>query len=559
MKTIFKRMLLITLALCLLAGMAACAEEGTGDASSTGSKGTGSTASATSTASTGSTVSATSEAQSGETSSAASQGATSAATSSAPISTTPQPDNVVYRPASANKQVKNLKILFTGDSLTEGDGTSSGYRYQAFRALYGAGITYETVGPYMSDRPDNRLPTRYRKYGGKCGWHIVDIYDKRETVFQSDFDVVCMMIGFNDGTSSYSAANLDYYRKILDYIYERNPNAVVFAMGVAPSEYNIGQKASFSHAPFNAKVQEFCKTYANAGKKIYYVDTWDSAEWNKETCFTDSVHFNETGNGVLASTLAKVAVPILKQMNTADSSYTLPVSPTSITLDKNSVSVVAHSTFGEGVQLTATVTPSNAQVNAVVWGSSDRRVATVDEHGVVRGVGAGTCTVTAYTFDGGIAATCNVTVTDKKGDAYVFNNKMNNAADWTGATVSYFKSTKYASDGKKETAASVSNESVNTGTSFYLSTSVRTYSGSSSTNAGTLDISVGEFTLRLKGKGYSAAVLVGDQVVCEWSNGKAYLDRAKYGVMVENGKVTLMRDGVPGATGTTAAKSYSGN
>ncbi|MBP5617922.1 MAG: hypothetical protein J6X61_02065, partial [Clostridia bacterium] len=134
----------------------------------------------------------------------------------------------------------------------------------------------------------------------------------------------------------------------------------------------------------------------------------------------------------------------------------------------------------------------------------------------------------------------------------------------------------------KETQASVSNmdkekDDVTTGTNFYLSTSVRAYSGSSSTNAGTLDISIGtvktvknskgedeqeihaQFTLRLKGKGYSAAVLVGDQVVCEWSNGKAYLDRAEYGVMVENGKVTLMRDGVPVATGTVAAKSYSGD
>ena len=545
MKTILKRTVLIALSLLMIVAAAACTGETGGD----NSKGSSSKAA----------VSRKTTSNESEASDMASSEETA---SQSPVNTTPQPDTVTYRAASANAQVKNLKVVFAGDSLTEGDGTYSGYRYQAWRALYAAGITYETVGPYMSERPDERLPARYRKYGGKCGWKISNLYDKREEVFRDDFDVVFMMIGYNDGNAAYADVNINLYRQILDYIYSRNAKAVVFAMGVAPSDYNVGQKTTFKHAPFNVKVEAICKEYASVGKKMYYVDTWDSDEWSKEACFSDSVHFNETGNRVLASTLAKVAVPVLKQMNTPDPSYTLPTAPTGITLDKNSVSVVAHSTFGEGIQLNATVTPSNAQVPHVVWGSSDRRIATVDENGVVRGVSAGTCTVTAYTFNGGIAATCTVTVTDKKGDTLAFNDKLDNyAANWTGGKADYFsngyKYRKY--NYTKEAEPEVSKATVTTGKNFYLATSVRSWAASSASAEGTLDISVGGVTLRVNGRCVGAAVLVDGKVVCEWSNGKPILERTEFGVMIENGKVTLMRDGAPVATGTCAAKSFSGN
>ena len=546
MKKRCRSIMLIGLCLALILGAAACAGDATENNASAGSRRAGSSVSEEKKESNNMSENEISE---------------ETASSETPVSGTPLPDTVAFRPASANQKVKNLKILFTGDSLTEGDGTISGYRYQAVKALYAAGITFETVGPYNKDAYEKRIPKRYGLYGGRCGWKIADIFNRKEQIFDCDFDAVCMMIGYNDKATAIADVNLGYYKQIIDYIYQKNANAAVFLMGVAPSYQNIDQPTTFTHARFNEKVKAFAEQYAAAGKKAYYVDTWASDEWNADTCFTDTVHFNETGNGIVASCLAKVAVPVLKEMNVADSSYTLPVSPSSITLDQSAVSLVAHAGFGEGALLKATVSPADAEMPQVVWGSSDRNVATVDEFGTVRGVGAGTCTVTAYTLDGGKTATCTVTVTDKKNDTTVFNDNMASADTWEGGgDPANFRFGKYRTiDSAKETAPFVSKKTVDTGHCFYLSTSVRCYSGSGSANAGTLDVSIDSLTLRLKGKGYACQVLVDGKTVCEWSGGTACLDRAEFGVMVENGNLTLMRNGVPVANGTIADRSFSGN
>ena len=78
----------------------------------------------------------------------------------------------------------------------------------------------------------------------------------------------------------------------------------------------------------------------------------------------------------------------------------MTLDPTSLTLDVNQTAT-----------LTATVEPDNATNKAVTWSTSDKNVATVDQNGNVKAVGAGKATITATTADGsGVSATCTVTV-----------------------------------------------------------------------------------------------------------------------------------------------------
>lgn len=78
-----------------------------------------------------------------------------------------------------------------------------------------------------------------------------------------------------------------------------------------------------------------------------------------------------------------------------------------ISLSSNNASVLV----GKTLQLTATVTPSNANNKAVAWHSSDTSIATVSDKGVVTGVKVGTATITATTTDGtNLSASCRVTV-----------------------------------------------------------------------------------------------------------------------------------------------------
>ena len=84
-----------------------------------------------------------------------------------------------------------------------------------------------------------------------------------------------------------------------------------------------------------------------------------------------------------------------------------PVSVEGVSIDKETATVEA----GKTVQLTATISPANATNKKVAWSSSEKKVATVDAKGKVKGVAEGTTVITATTEDGDKTATCEVTVT----------------------------------------------------------------------------------------------------------------------------------------------------
>ncbi len=101
----------------------------------------------------------------------------------------------------------------------------------------------------------------------------------------------------------------------------------------------------------------------------------------------------------------------------------LPIEATSIKLDQNNL-VVNTSGDKKQIQITGTVYPLDADDQDIVWSSSNKQIATVNQNGVVTGVKAGTCTITAASHGTpGIIASCNVTVKQ-----LVNMLKMNDAA-----------------------------------------------------------------------------------------------------------------------------------
>jgi len=67
---------------------------------------------------------------------------------------------------------------------------------------------------------------------------------------------------------------------------------------------------------------------------------------------------------------------------------------------------------GKTVTLNATVTPSTLLDKSVTWKSSNKKVATVTEDGEVKGIKAGTATITCTSKMSGTKATCKVTIID---------------------------------------------------------------------------------------------------------------------------------------------------
>lgn len=83
------------------------------------------------------------------------------------------------------------------------------------------------------------------------------------------------------------------------------------------------------------------------------------------------------------------------------------VHPTAVTLSKETLELKP----GDTHQLTATVTPSNADNKSVTWTSSDENVVVVSPQGIVRAIDGGEAVITVTTVDGGLTAECAVTVT----------------------------------------------------------------------------------------------------------------------------------------------------
>ena len=79
---------------------------------------------------------------------------------------------------------------------------------------------------------------------------------------------------------------------------------------------------------------------------------------------------------------------------------------TGISLDRPTASIKE----GESFTLVVTVKPDNATNKNVTWSSSSDAVATVDNNGKVTGITAGSATISATAEDGGVRATCSLSV-----------------------------------------------------------------------------------------------------------------------------------------------------
>lgn len=86
-----------------------------------------------------------------------------------------------------------------------------------------------------------------------------------------------------------------------------------------------------------------------------------------------------------------------------------PFVVTSVSLDNTTLALP----IGKTATLKATVTPSNATYKTLKWTSSNVKVATITQEGLVTAVKAGTATITATSTDGtNLSATCKVNVKD---------------------------------------------------------------------------------------------------------------------------------------------------
>ena len=131
-----------------------------------------------------------------------------------------------------------------------------------------------------------------------------------------------------------------------------------------------------------------------------------SLTWSSSNIKVASV----SSNGLVNARSAGTATITVKCGNIEDSCEVTVLAVKKLTIDKTKLELAVGDT---PVALVATVDPAEA---TVLWSSSDEKVATVDENGVVTPVAGGTATITAKC--GNKSVTCKVTVVGIKKLSY---------------------------------------------------------------------------------------------------------------------------------------------
>lgn len=136
--------------------------------------------------------------------------------------------------------------------------------------------------------------------------------------------------------------------------------------------------------------------------------TYSSDEPGIVSVSDGTVTAESEGTAMITATIEVNGTTYSQKVTIAVGGSVVPDVPvTGVSLDRTAASL----NVGGTVTLTATVSPSNATYKDVTWSSDDETVATV-ENGVVTAVSGGTATITVTTVDGGLTATCEVTVTE---------------------------------------------------------------------------------------------------------------------------------------------------
>ncbi len=146
-------------------------------------------------------------------------------------------------------------------------------------------------------------------------------------------------------------------------------------------------------------------TSSNPEVASFFGETWQTpaGEMRQETEKDTKVQLNAKDAGTTIITVSSAD-------GAASASFTLTVSKTavqSVTVDKSETSV----SYGRTVQLKATVLPADTSRYKVNWVSEDTSIATVDDNGLVKGVGIGDVVIKAVSDDNSeVYGSCTVHV-----------------------------------------------------------------------------------------------------------------------------------------------------
>ncbi len=330
-----------------------------------------------------------------------------------------------------------INILPLGDSITEGAGTHSGYRFFLHNLLCEQGIQFRFIGPKKSFDP--RMPEAYWHHAG-YGGHTIgpdnsrngNVYSLLPRIMREKADIILLMIGRNNYFQKIDLDKIDtVYENFVREILKYQPDACIFI-----GTMNYSKTGNDPNDPalsgLNTMLPNICDRLKSDGYNIHFVDiatltNLGAADFKP----FDNTHPCDIGQEKIAKAWFDAILPTAKKLNEELVERTDTIKIKNMTIDRSEANI----SVGEAIQLSTVFTPEKPDEFTVLWSSSDNRVAEVDSLGRVTGIDTGSTIVTAVTVDNGIKNNCRIAVSDaiKRQETPVFTDAFT-GDKWNGDT-----------------------------------------------------------------------------------------------------------------------------
>ena len=281
----------------------------------------------------------------------------------------------LFQPVQEVTAADQVKIMPVGDSITNGDGETGGYRKYLDYALKQKGISFDMVGPKKDMNASfsyNGQTVQYDSdHAGFSGFQIKEVPDwgksqgntgslynelkNNDAVKKYQPDIILLIIGTNDMTAnrSMSACSSDLH-DLVDYMLGDMPAGGTVFMGSIPEHTAYGGNPE-KIANYNNTVKSVAEEYEKAGKNVHFADVHGCLNGTADLGF-DNLHPNGTGYekmgkfwaGVIEDYLGSGSSTVTTTVTTGgDGSETTTTTPTNPV--KLSGSEILHADFESGL------------------------------------------------------------------------------------------------------------------------------------------------------------------------------------------------------------------
>lgn len=332
-------------------------------------------------------------------------------------------------------QPRVINILPIGDSITDGAGTHSGYRFFLHNLLCKQGIQFRFVGPKKCYDP--RMPETYWHHAGYGGHtigpdnsHNGNVFSYLPQIMAEKIDIALLMIGRNNYFQQIDLDKIDVvYENFVREMLKYQPNMHIF-IGTMNYSKSGNDPEDPALSGLNVLLPGVCERLKRDGFNVYFVDiatltNLGAADFKP----FDNTHPCDIGQEKIAKAWFDSILPIAEKLNEESVERPDAVKVENMVINKSTANI----SVGEEIQLSPVFTPEHPDEFTVLWSSSNKDIAVVDSLGRVTAIGEGNAVITAVSVDGEIKSNCDITVsqTIKRHETAVFADAFKDDK-WTG-------------------------------------------------------------------------------------------------------------------------------